>query len=97
MADDKGKDSCSRCSRLMGDESKPAQSQARRERDAKSHRLVRDRKSERIRDVAIHFIEAQVETINCGPICQFCKSTNFAAERPSDGKFNSCCKKGKSD
>ncbi|GBN20107.1 hypothetical protein AVEN_30969-1 [Araneus ventricosus] len=28
-------------------------------------------------------------------ICQFCKSKNFAAERPSDGKFISCCRKGK--
>ncbi|GBM31752.1 hypothetical protein AVEN_56870-1 [Araneus ventricosus] len=28
-------------------------------------------------------------------ICQFCKSKNFAAERPSDGKFTSCCRKGK--
>ncbi|GBM99905.1 hypothetical protein AVEN_169218-1 [Araneus ventricosus] len=28
-------------------------------------------------------------------ICQFCKSKNFAAELPSDGKFTSCCRKGK--
>jgi hypothetical protein len=28
-------------------------------------------------------------------VCQFCGSKNFAAERPSDGKFNSCCRKGK--
>ncbi|GBM15368.1 hypothetical protein AVEN_199630-1 [Araneus ventricosus] len=76
----------------------PAQSQARPERYAEAHRLVRDRQSQRIRDEAIHFIEAQVETHNCGPmkiICQFRKSKNFAAERPSDGRFTSCCGKGK--
>ncbi|GBM49419.1 hypothetical protein AVEN_149694-1 [Araneus ventricosus] len=28
-------------------------------------------------------------------ICQFCKSKNFVAEPPSDGKFTSCCRKGK--
>ncbi|GBO29825.1 hypothetical protein AVEN_154666-1 [Araneus ventricosus] len=28
-------------------------------------------------------------------ICEFRKSKNFAAERPSDGKFTSCCCKGK--
>ncbi|GBN25994.1 hypothetical protein AVEN_80055-1 [Araneus ventricosus] len=28
-------------------------------------------------------------------ICQFRKSKNFAAERPSDGKFTSCSRKGK--
>ncbi|GBM32261.1 hypothetical protein AVEN_275030-1 [Araneus ventricosus] len=51
-----------------------------------------------IRDEAIHFIEAQVETPNCRPmnvIYQFYKSKNFAAECPSDGKFSSCCRKGK--
>ncbi|GBN97597.1 hypothetical protein AVEN_21530-1 [Araneus ventricosus] len=61
-----------------------AQSQARRERYAEAHHLVRNR--QRIRDEAIHFIEAQIETHNCGPmniICQFRKSKNFAAERPS--------------
>ncbi|GBM86222.1 hypothetical protein AVEN_51250-1 [Araneus ventricosus] len=76
----------------------PAQSQARRERDAEAHHLVQDRQSQRIRDEAIHFKEAQVETHNCGPlniICQFRKSKNFAAERSSDGKFTSCCRKGK--
>ncbi|GBN23040.1 hypothetical protein AVEN_125436-1 [Araneus ventricosus] len=76
----------------------PAQSQARRERNAEAHHIVRDRQCQRIRDKAIPFIEAQLETDNCGPvniICQFCKSKNFAAERPSDGKFTSCCRKGK--
>ncbi|GBO01595.1 hypothetical protein AVEN_227013-1 [Araneus ventricosus] len=76
----------------------PAQSQARRERNAEAHHLVRNRQSQRIRDEAIHFIEAQVETHNCGPmniICQFRKSKNFAAEHPSDGKFTCCCRKGK--
>ncbi|GBN64272.1 hypothetical protein AVEN_9257-1 [Araneus ventricosus] len=76
----------------------PAQSQARRERYTEAHHLVRNR--QRIRNEAIHFIEAQVETHNCGPmniICQFRKSKNFAAERPSDGKFTSCCRKGKSN
>lgn len=27
--------------------------------------------------------------------CQFCKSLNFACEKPKDGKFTYCCKKGK--
>ncbi|GBO15670.1 hypothetical protein AVEN_62323-1 [Araneus ventricosus] len=52
----------------------PAQSQARRERNAEAHQIVRDRQSQRIRDKAFPFIEAQVETDNCGPmniICQF--------------------------
>ncbi|GBN59756.1 hypothetical protein AVEN_217768-1 [Araneus ventricosus] len=74
----------------------PALSQARRERYAEAHHLVRDRQNQRIRDEAIHFIEAQVETHNYGPmniICQFRKSKNFAPERPSDGKFTSCCRK----
>ncbi|GBN18948.1 hypothetical protein AVEN_38674-1 [Araneus ventricosus] len=74
----------------------PTQSQAHRETYAEAHHLVRNR--QRIRDEAIHFIEAQVETHNCGPmniICQFRKSKYFAAERPSDGKFTSCCRKGK--
>ncbi|GBN67640.1 hypothetical protein AVEN_235971-1 [Araneus ventricosus] len=76
----------------------PAQSQARRERYAEAYHLVRNRQSQRIHDEAIHFIEAHVETHNCGPmniICQFCKSKNFAAERSSDGKFTSCCCKEK--
>ncbi|GBN35034.1 hypothetical protein AVEN_129145-1 [Araneus ventricosus] len=76
----------------------PAQSQARRERYAEVHHLVRDHQSQRIRDAAIHFIGAQVETHNCGPmniICQFRKSKNFAAERPYDGKFTSCFRIGK--
>ncbi|GBM62259.1 hypothetical protein AVEN_44052-1 [Araneus ventricosus] len=54
----------------------PHQAEGRRERDAEAHRLVRFRRSQRICDEAIHFIEAQVETHNCGPmkiICQFCK------------------------
>ncbi|GBN42710.1 hypothetical protein AVEN_52573-1 [Araneus ventricosus] len=42
----------------------PTQSQARRERNAEVHHIVRDRQSQRIRDKAIHFIEAQVETDN---------------------------------
>ncbi|GBN26027.1 hypothetical protein AVEN_86869-1 [Araneus ventricosus] len=68
------------------------QSQTRRERYAETHHLVRDRQSQRIHDEAIHFIDAQVET---NIICQFRKSKNFAAERSSDGKFTSCCRKGK--
>ncbi|GBN97002.1 hypothetical protein AVEN_228879-1 [Araneus ventricosus] len=81
---------------LIGDAPKPKlQLNLKR---CEAHRLVRDHQSRRIRDEAIHFIEAQVETHNCGPmniICQFCKSKNFAAERPSDGKFISCYRKGK--
>ncbi|GBN02216.1 hypothetical protein AVEN_15144-1 [Araneus ventricosus] len=74
----------------------PPQSQARRERNAETHHIVRDR--QRIRDKTIHFIEAQVETDGCRTmniICQFCKSKNFAVERPFDVKFTSCYRKGK--
>lgn len=45
-----------------------------------------------------HFNEALIDEHDCGTldvICQFCRSVNFLAERPSDGKFNSCCRKGK--
>lgn len=28
-------------------------------------------------------------------MCQFCGSRNFASERPIDGKFTSCCRKGR--
>jgi hypothetical protein len=28
-------------------------------------------------------------------ICSECQSKNFKEEKPSDGKFNSCCHKGK--
>lgn len=51
-----------------------------------------------IRDEAIHFIEDRVDNHDCGIlniICQFCGSINFSDERPSDGKFTSCCRKVK--
>lgn len=44
------------------------------------------------------FNEEVVEKHNCGSltiVCEFCGSKNFLAEKPQDGKFNSCCRKGK--
>ena len=41
---------------------------------------------------AINFNEKQVKEHSCGSlniICQFCKSSNFIYEHPSDGKFTS--------
>ncbi|GBN12292.1 hypothetical protein AVEN_199462-1 [Araneus ventricosus] len=83
---------------LIGDASKPKLQLNLAEKDAEAHHLVIDRQIQRIRNGTIHFIEAQVETRKCGPmsiICHFYKSKNFAAERPSDGKFTCCCHKGK--
>lgn len=42
--------------------------------------------------------ENDVDLHSCGPlnvICEFCHSRNFIGERPSDGLFTSCCRKGK--
>ena len=53
--------------------------------------------SQAIQNEAISFSEGIIKNY-CGPmnvICCFCSSKNFHAERPSDGKFTSCCRKGK--
>src|SRR5277367_5278029 len=76
----------------------PEEAEARQANDVVAHRLAQEHRSQAIRDEAFHFDEGQVSQFNCGPMnvpCQFCGSRNFAAERPSDGKFNSCCRKGK--
>lgn len=42
--------------------------------------------------------ENEVTPHSCGPlniICKFCRSKNFIGERPSDGLFTTCCRKGK--
>lgn len=79
----------------------PEQVAIDRATNAAAHRLCKERSNEAeskvIRDEAIN-VKDQLETHNCGPfniICQFCKSKNFIAERPSDGMFTSCCRKGK--
>lgn len=72
------------------------ETQMRREADTESRRRRKKRNSQRIREEAINNEVAQLHY--CGPmsdICQFCGSKNFAAERPPDRKFNSCCRKGK--
>ena len=54
--------------------------------------------SEVIRNNATNFNEASIETHDCGPLnvqCQYCKAYHFEKEKPSDGKFKSCCHKGK--
>lgn len=67
----------------------PEQTQARLTAVAASVRSTRQRN--------VTDVDAEVPH-TCGPmnvICQFCQSKNFIAERPTDGKFNSCCHKGK--
>src|SRR5258705_5676929 len=74
------------------------QIQTRRAVNVARQHLAHERQSQGIRNEAINFVEAQVDAHKCGPmniICQFCCSRNFVAERPSDGKFTSCCRKGK--
>jgi len=42
--------------------------------------------------------DSMVEQHNCGSLsiqCEFCKAKHFAAERPINGKFPTCCHKGK--
>lgn len=65
---------------------------------AERQRLERERQRQAAREDAINFVEVQVQQHNCGSmdvICQFCRSKNFIAVRSSDGKFISCCRKGK--
>lgn len=54
---------------------------------------------QRYRDRVAEAINSQVaESHTCGSLnipCQFCNALNFEAEKPSDGKFNTCCHKGK--
>src|SRR5258705_6720645 len=84
--------------RLRRQRETPEQTQTRRAAAVARQHLAQERQSQGIRNEAINFVEAQVDAHNCGPmniICQFCCSRNFVAERPSDGKFPSCCRKGK--
>lgn len=74
----------------------------RRARNSYSQRIRRETQRQNslsMNDVPTNFIENEIQSHNCGAmnaICEFCKSINFAAERPtSDGKFTSCCRKGK--
>jgi hypothetical protein len=63
-----------------------------------NRQLARRRQHEAILQEAINFSDDSVNRHHCGPfdvICQFCYSKNFAAERPADLKFTSCCRKGK--
>ncbi|MEI7488175.1 MAG: hypothetical protein WCJ72_12340 [Chryseobacterium sp.] len=63
-----------------------------------SQQLARQRQTEAILQEAINYTDNSVAHHSCGPldvVCQFCGSRNFAAERPADRKFTSCCRKGK--
>ena len=74
------------------------QSEARRRTISHCNRSAREHQRQADRDEAIHFDEQQLDQHSCGPlhiVCQFCGSKNFLAERPSDGKFTNCCRKGK--
>jgi len=47
-----------------------------------------------LREIDIRMVEQH----NCGALsveCNFCKAKNFAAERPIDRKFTTCCRKSK--
>jgi hypothetical protein len=61
-------------------------------------RLAKERQNQAIQNEAINFVEARVDEHDCGEfvhICQFCDAKHFKDERPPDGKFTSCCGKGK--
>jgi hypothetical protein len=64
-------------------------------------RLDRAKQRKNIRSKSTHNIglkESDVEQHYIGPmveICTECQSINFKDEKPSDGKFSSCCHKGK--
>ena len=76
----------------------PSQKQARLTANSSSYQAAQKRISQAIQDVASNFDEANVDQHHCGPfdaMCQFCASRNFAAERPADKKFTSCCRKGR--
>lgn len=78
------RDANTRVHRRRIDRETVEQSQTRQAADAALRRLYRERRSQAIRNEAINFDEAQVESYNCGPmnvICQFCSSKNFYAER----------------
>ena len=66
--------------------------------DLISHRLSQERQNVLFRIQAINFDERTLACHNCGRmdiICHFCSSKNWIAERPSDGKFSYCCRKGR--
>jgi hypothetical protein len=63
-----------------------------------NRQLAQRRQHEAILQEAINLSDNSVNIHHCGPfdvICQFCYSKNFAAERPADLKFTTCCRKGK--
>jgi hypothetical protein len=74
------------------------QTQRRLASNSQRRHATQESRSQGIRNGAINFEETEVDAHSCGVldvVCQFCGSKNFAAERPSDGKFTSCCRKGK--
>lgn len=77
--------------RLRIQQELPEETRARQRRNVESHRnrLILERQRQESAEIDEHY---------CGQmniICQFCSSKNFSAERPSDGKFKSCCRKGR--
>ena len=64
--------------------------------DAHYHTIIRQHMQYRVDNIT--FLESNVSPHTCGLMahrCQFCNSLNFIDERPSDGKYNNCCHKGK--
>lgn len=75
-----------------------AQTQARRRADAEAHRQRVIEQHQQIGNGSVVYNGEIILIHDCGNlniICQFCGSKNFIGERPSDGKFTSCCRKGK--
>lgn len=61
------------------------------------HRRVLKREQKR-KEREIKRRKRTIEIYSCGHMnveCQYCKALHFPGEKPSDGKFNSCCHKGK--
>ncbi|XP_029651252.1 uncharacterized protein LOC115224483 [Octopus sinensis] len=69
----------------------------RRQRNANAMRAARVNNAGFIPD-NYTYSENGVHIHNCGnmdSVCQFCSGKHFSAEKPSDGRFNNCCHKGK--
>ena len=78
-----------------------AQLQAYRAANAASQQQHRERLNEALRREAINFNVSNTVQHDCGQFggqslnCQYCGTKHFEGERPSDGIFTSCCRKGK--
>lgn len=63
-----------------------------------SRRTAQEQISQMVRTASTNFDDSAISPHSCGlmnDICQYCCSRNFKDERPSDGLFTHCCRKGK--